>query len=490
MKKKIKKISDDVKQKIRVRYDTLENRYYAKPSIRKKVFISSILFFAITMYILNYLTPLLVDDFSLGYVNGTEKHITNISDVIASMYNYYFLWGGRVWSEFYQQLFTLLGKPIFNVCNTIIYIINTLLIYYICIESKKIKVSLYIGINLLIWFFTPDYGQVMFWLSGSSNYLWLITPILIMILIYRKYSINQNIIKNNLVNTLIIFLLGVLAGWANENSSAGMLVILTLYIIYFYFNNVHMSKYIISGYVGSLIGFFLLVTAPGAAVRKSIEESEIHLSLIFKFFMISYFWVMYLFAVFIILAIVFLVGKRYFDFKKNNCICQGIIFIIGSLASAFCMIAAPTSPERTWFCVVVYIIIAIGILYEKFDLENININEKSILMIRRVTLSVILIASCTFLVMYLDTTMSTYEIKIQIKQREDYILSEKAKGNLDIIAPELSHKYPFLSHHDAFYDLTDITQDPNHYANKSVCHHYGLRSIIGTPAKEKQYLNN
>lgn len=53
------------------------------------------------MYILNYLILLFVDDFLLGYVNGIEKYIINILDVIVFMYNYYFLWGGRVWSEFY-----------------------------------------------------------------------------------------------------------------------------------------------------------------------------------------------------------------------------------------------------------------------------------------------------------------------------------------------------------------------------------------------------
>jgi hypothetical protein len=310
-----------------------------------------------------------------------------------------------------------------------------------------------------------------------------------MILIFRKYSINQNVIKNNFVNTGIIFLLGILAGWSSENGSAGMLVILSLYIVYFYFNNIHSSKYIVSGYIGSLIGFVLLVTAPGAAVRKTVEQAEVHLSIIFKFFMISYFWVTYLFAIFIILAIVFFVGKRYFDFKKNNCIYQSIIFIIASFATAFCMLAAPTAPERTWFFVVVYIVIGIGILYEKFDFENIEINEKTILMLRRLVLVVILIASCDFFVMYLDTLMSTYEIRVQTKQREEYILSEKAKGNLDIKAPTMSHKYPLLSHHDALNGLTDITPDPNHYANKSVCRHYGINSIIGIPAKEKQYLN-
>ena len=341
----------------------------------------------------------------------------------------------------------------------------------------------------MIWFFTPDYGQVMFWISGSCNYLWMITPILILILIFRKYSIKQDIISNNLASAFIIFILGILAGWSSENGSAGMLVILTLYIVYYYFNNIYISKYIICGYIGSLIGYTLLIMAPGNFIRNTVEESTVHLSIIFRFFMITYFWVAFVIAIFIILSIIFFIGKRYFDLKKNNCIYQSIIFIIASLASAFCMIAAPTSPERTWFCVVVFLIISIGILYDKFDFEAANIKRETILMLRRSVVAVMIFSSCNFIVMYLDTTISTYEILIQTKEREQYILSEKAKGNLDISATIMSHKYPLLAHHDALYGLSDITEDPNHYANKAVCKYYGINSIIGIPAKEKQYLN-
>ena len=80
------------------------------------------------MYILNSLTPLLADDYAWGYINGTDIHIKNVKDILLSMYNFYFNWGGRIGGEFYNQLFTLTGKPIFNIFNTIIYIINTLLI--------------------------------------------------------------------------------------------------------------------------------------------------------------------------------------------------------------------------------------------------------------------------------------------------------------------------------------------------------------------------
>jgi hypothetical protein len=236
-----------------------------------------------------------------------------------------------------------------------------------------------------------------------------------MILIFRKYSINSKIIKNNIFNAFIILIIGILAGWSSENGSAEMLVILTLYLMYYYFNNIKFSKYIISGYIGSLIGYALLIGAPGNFVRKTVEQSAVNTSII--------------------------------------------------------------------------LIITIGILYDKFDFEAVNIEKNTILMLRRLVLSVTIFASCNFIVMYLDTSMSTYEIRVQTKQREQYILSEKAKGNLDISVPIISHKYPLLSEHDELHGLSDITTDNNNNVNKAVSQYYGINSITGIPTKEKQYLS-
>lgn len=454
MKDKLKKHINLISKKSSKTYLAIETKYFNNIYLQKNLFVFTILFFTVLFYILNSMTPLLADDYSWGYIRGTNEKIVNLNGILKSMNNLYFGWGGRVGGEFFNQLFILLGKPIFNIANTLIYIINTLLIYYICNQSKKIKISLYVGIHLLIWFFTPDYGQVMFWLSGSCNYLWLITPILIMILIFRKYSINQNIIKNNIFNMIIIFILGIFAGWSNENAGSGMLVVLTLYILYYYFNNIKITKYIISGYIGSLIGYILLIIAPGNFVREAAEQSTVNTSLLFRIFMITYFFVMFLFGMFIIFSIIFFIGKRYFNLKKNNSIYQSLIFIVASICSAYCMIASPTSPERTWFCVVVYMTISI----------------------------------CIFLVMYLDTSLATFEILSQTKARESYILSEKAKGNLDITTPEIYHKYPLLSEHDGLHGLSDITTDPNHFVNKALCKFYGINSIVAISVDDKQYL--
>jgi hypothetical protein len=137
----------------------------------------------------------------------------------------------------------------------------------------------------------------------------------------------------------------------------------------------------------------------------------------------------------------------------------------------------------------VFLIIAIGILYDKIDFKAVNVEKNTIMMLRRLVLCVTIFASCNFIVMYLDTSMSTYEIRVQTKQREQYILSEKAKGNLDISVPIISHKYPLLSEHDALHGLSDITTDSNNNVNKVVSQYYGINSITGIQTKEKQYLS-
>lgn len=489
MKNKIKDKLTLIGEKIVKTYIKIENNYFNNISIQKAFFISTIIFFSVLFFILNSMTPLLADDYGWGYIRGTDHQpIKNLKDILVSVYDYYFTWGGRIGGNLLSEVFTLIGKPIFNIANTIIYIINTLLIYYICNTSKKVKISLYIGIHLLIWFFTPDYGQVMFWLSGACNYLWLITPVLIMILIFKRYSINENMIKDTLITALIIFIIGIFAGWSNENAGAGMLVVLTLYFLYYYFNNIKMSKYIISGYMGSIIGYLLLIIAPGNFAREAVEQNIVHTSLIFRVFMITYFFVMFLLGMFIILSVVFFVGKRYFNLKKDNTIYHSLMYIISSICAAYCMIAAPTSPERTWFCIVVYMTIAIGVIYDKFDFTDISVKKETIFMLRRIAISVTAFSMCIFLVMYLDTSIATFEILSQTKERENYILSEKAKGNLDITTQEIYHKYPLLSEHDGLHGLSDITTDPNHFVNKAVCNYYGIDSIVAIPVDDKQYL--
>lgn len=114
---------------------------------KKTNFIIIMILFGLIIYIITCLTPKIADDFAWGYVSKTGEPITNINQIFVSMKNFYMTQNGRIFGEFYIQLFTLLGKTVFNICNALVYTLVIYLIYKICNPNKDINNMLYIFIH-------------------------------------------------------------------------------------------------------------------------------------------------------------------------------------------------------------------------------------------------------------------------------------------------------------------------------------------------------
>jgi hypothetical protein len=487
-----------LKLKCQKKYISIEEGFFKDKKLRILFWGLIIGMIAISMYILNYLTPYIADDYH--YLSRkdiiTNEPLGNFGDYLKSIYNIYFNWGGRIIGGIYTYLLTFIPKSIVNILNTITYIIVVTLIYLNCKGSKKNMLSMFIGIHLLIWICVPDYGQVMFWICGVSNYLYSTLPILGMILIFKNYGLNISkktystsmkltgkkscfsLIKQYGI-LILTFILGILSGCSSENASAGMLVVMTLYLIFYRVNHIRIKGYLIVGYIGSLIGYGILIGAPGNYVRS--ESEVVHLSLLFKLGMITYFAIAFMAVIFILYFIIAKITLSSPNIDRKKVILESFIFVAGAFSSAFCMVAAPTSPERTWFIVVIYALIAIGIFYSILDLSQDVGTDKgvNILLLRRITVGVILIVGIYCSVMWADTAIVSWEIKSQTQARNTYILSEVEKGNKDIVVPIITHKYPFISNHDALYGLSDIQEDPNYWINRSLAEYYGVHSITG-----------
>ena len=80
----------------------------------------------------------------------------------------------------------------------------------------------------------------------------------------------------------------------------------------------------------------------------------------------------------------------------------------------------------------------------------------------------------------MDTMIYSYEITVQTRERERYILEQKSQGHMDIITPVITHKYPLRSHHDALTGLSDIQTDPSYWINQVLADYYGVHSITGS----------
>lgn len=438
----------------------------------KWAWVAVILVIFVVFFLLNHFTPYLADDYSyaMHFKWGTNEKMTSFMDFLDSLKYFYHHWGGRIYGYCFMVLASYLSMDLFDVINTLFYLLMTYLMYAICNVGRPHNLLLYFFIHLLLWILVPDYGQVMFWQSGSANYLWLSIPILVMLWFYRKNAVAEGGFMKSWYFSIPMLLIGMIAGIAMENMSAGLLVIIFLYLLYFHRENKMFYPYV-SGFVGALIGFSILFFAPGNGMRA---ESEERLSLIFKFFIINYYWIIIFGGISVVWLILF--SKEYSIWRSKHCLSEksvtSIIYMIASICAAYCLIVANSIAERALFIVAVYLIIAVCIMgVEWLDQQKKKHSRKVII--------ACVGAAIYFLVSACDTLICSRQIYMQTQEREVYILEQKEVGAKEIRTPIISVTYPFRAKHDALEGLSDIHQDPDYWINIQLADYYGVDRIQG-----------
>ena len=427
----------------------------------KKTLILTVIF--LSMLILNMITPLIMDDYN--YAFGLDGRLNSISDIINYQTWFYFNWGGRNVAHFIAQLFLMNNKIVFNIINPLVYTLMVYLIYNI-IKGKEKEHPIYlIAIHLALWFLTPVFGQSFIWLTGASNYLWTTTIILIFINLFIKTSNDK---KYSPIKIILFFILGIIAGWTNENSSASLVFMLFTYI---WITKVVEKKKVknihLVGMIGTLIGFIIMIAAPGNYVRSSGFEDN-------TFFIIKWIkraisitqtaegYLLYFIIAFIILVSIYLYKKEKIDKKVY-------IFSVGIIVAMYSMIVSPTFPERSWTIVIIYFTIIIGIL-----LYNIEIQYK---LKKFIIVNCIIIALFLFINSYILTFKDSYHFYNIWQNRIDTIKNGKKKN----IKNYEFESYFTIRKQSASFGLGDLYEEKNNPINKTYARYFNVKSI-----KEKQ----
>ena len=415
----------------------------------------------ISMLALNFLTPLLADDYSYG-LNLANKKLTGIIDIYNYQIWHYFNWGGRTIAHTFAQTLLMFPKAIFNIVNSIIY---TCLVYLIYLHGKlnrREKNSrnsyLILLIHLILWFIIPVFGQSFIWLIGSCNYLWTTVIVVYFLLLFRK---NEK--ENKWYKIIIMFLIGILAGWTNENTSAGLIVILfsTLIIDKITTKKWNLTKTKVAGIVGSLIGFVLMICAPGNYVRNAAFKDDTFIIIKFIKRAIDITGNAEIYILPLIIAIIILISLKIYHKKKIEK--EVTPFILGGFAATYSMVASPQFPERSWTGVIVYLIIALIILV--YDFEKIHRIYKFILVDLCIILSIIFIGE------YLNAARDINNLRNTWNEREKII--EKSNKNQIF----KFYRYETTNNKNPSYGLSDIGNDYKVWPNSSIAKYYGIKGI-------------
>ena len=214
----------------------------------------------VVFYWMNVLTPFKEDDMLHSMVIGDLTHVRSLGDLLHSYWNKYFITNGRT-SDMVAELFCgLLGKPLFNVLNALMFGLLAHVVSLLATGRRSLlaQTMLYACIGTCY----PVPGETMLWLAGSCNYLWSITATL-WLLYYMLHHSGQRL---SWWRQVLLVIWAVLAGAGNEAMSFGFFGAM---VLYFVFNRRQLDRVVLLAMTGYLLGLLLIVMSPAAWERAS-----------------------------------------------------------------------------------------------------------------------------------------------------------------------------------------------------------------------------
>lgn len=446
---------------------------------QKWIFGASFLLFFVAIYILNILYPVFADDwvYSLFYELRPHRLMERPTDLFLSQYNHYMLWGGRTVAHTIAQLLLLLPVWLHDIINAAAFLVFLVVAYRIAnIFDNKINGILFLIMGCLIWLFTDSMlFSSAIWITGSANYLWTSLFVILFMYPFIKYMIqDQTSDLGSKSMNLVMFVGGLVCGWTNENTSIALLFFLFVFFIVCKKSRKQIPLWAILGAATTLIGCLLLLLAPGNFARleeELIDPQMPQSGLDLLFYKLFDFWktikityTFHLTLLYLITLVIYVCMNKDWmsDSKKCRSVYLSILLVAVAYISAAAMMAAPMISYRTLFFTNVVLVISLSLLFAEFY------RQKTWTKLAFVSFAILLLLVSSYDYSKKYTTMKF--VYFLWKERDQYIVDQKANNNLDIVFPT------YFTLHPKFL-INDMKSDPHDSRNHFYSIYKGVNSI-------------
>lgn len=452
-------------------------------NVRKRLFYILAALTALGVMIYEFLTPYMSDDIVYGDAVAEAK---SFFDLFAQEYAHYMDHTGRSVAHFILRIFFFTGtKATFNVAAALTFTAMALLIYANVRGKKEYDVRLFALITLLLWLFEPAISNTVFWESGACNYLFTTTIIMSFLTLFRKK------ISGGIPRIIGMLLLGILAGWCNENTSGGLILFELIIIGYYFFENKKSFSFLtgpmVSGLAGTFIGFIMLLLSPGNYGRLDVLEEE-HtglMAMVARFLKITLNiknnYLVLLAVVILSLTIIFyLTGSIAGFWEKSKSI---ILFTVLFFATCYALIMVPSSELRSYYGASIFLMVAAcqG-LVTVTDLITAEGRESIVSKLTEAALSGIVILGLVFFIFtYIQQGANLARIKREFDERNTYLQQMADAGEVDVFAPRLR---PEWDNRYTMAYVSDIEEDWHYWINMFYSTHFHLDTVSGVERED------
>lgn len=416
----------------------------------------------VAVWIYNALTPLMSDDLLFD-----KSLYHSIGDIFYQEYLQYLHWTGRSVLQICLKCASLMPKSIFNIINSFMFVVLALFIYANIQGKRKKDCFLYVTIQLFLWFGLVDFGQTVLWLGGACNYLWGMVIILSFITLFRKVlELGE---KASAWQLILLAVISFLAGWGNENTSGGAILIVLLFWGYDWYEKRRWNKNGIYGILSACVGFAFLILSPSNKERSAIMAAEENYTgvaaLISRGLKILQVYKEYFYIY--LACILFLLFFLYWKKIKIQELVVPVIFLLAGIATGFVLLFTPQPMNRAYFGAGIFLIIAVIQLLWILP----TVLSKDFLIVRN---GWILVGALWLIFVYVENGANLTRILRETREREQFIAAELERDWKDPILPKLRPE--FQNPYTYAYE-NDLEEDIHWWINEVYCQHYGLDTV-------------
>lgn len=444
---------------------------------------SYLLLWFIFIFFCAFLAPYFANDYRYMLVEGTNDVVSSVSDIFVSQYRHYFDWGGRSIAHLFAQFLLFIGKPYNAIFTALCYLALVLGIYYhaygIKPTLKNLRIFPLFFITASLWICMRNFGEVVFNIVSSCNYLITVVIIMYFLLPYRL-SFSKDKVESGFLAVVGMFVLGIIAGWSNENNSAAACAGTFLFCAYNY-RRKKLTSWQLWGFIGLCIGFFILILAPGNEARlDSMEEKGFdylsHLWVSLEIFFISLATQLFLIAAFILAL--YKIRSLYLHYSYPFKYYASLWLILMAFVLLAVMIASPNFPARSAAPFTMFAIPGVlglmDILYVRGEtLLSTSLRRGVIALAALFMFASGISTAIGYTQAYSDNQIRQYEIKEQLD----------AKQNKIVVSP-------FNLKANKYIYLADVQHNEKYWTNLIIKRYYKVDSIVRSCDFKKSPLIN
>lgn len=169
------------------------------------------------------------------------------------------------------------------------------------------------------------------------------------------------------LQAIIMFICGVLCGWTIEAGAVMLLTFIFVTLAYQIKKKKLIQGWKITGFIGSLVGFCILIFAPGNfkranTVNQMTPDRSLLGELFFRIVRETYYMLIHMWPLFVVLIILIIYSKKR---KIENSLEKILFFLCIALVGVYAMTASPAYAERVLITPIAFVIISIGDAYNK-----------------------------------------------------------------------------------------------------------------------------